>query len=64
VTGSDGVVTVGTLRLGSRSPCAGLVRKTAAKSPASPASANRKNRRIGLYLLRANGVGGLLVTAG
>ena len=41
-----GAVTVGSVKVGSRSPCAGPVRTTAAKSPAQPMNASKINRRM------------------
>src|SRR4029077_10078423 len=47
--GGGGAVTVGSVgsvKVGSRSPCAGPVRTTAAKSPAQPMNASKINRRM------------------
>ena len=40
------VGSVGSVKVGSRSPFAGPVRTTAAKSPAQPANARKMNRRM------------------
>jgi hypothetical protein len=50
-------VTVGSVKVGSRSPFAGPVRTTAAKSPAQPMNASKINRRMS-YLPSSQRSGG------